>query len=641
MTIVLAIVAAVCLVILIFVLLQNRKLELTAATANQEAERHRQHYEAETSRAQTEAQQEADRQRQHYEGETARVYSEAQAAVAEAQKLIDQQIAGLKQESERVRQHYEAEARKVQEAADALVAKNLAEVESLRKYETLRDAEAEAQRELAEAIKEATALREHAEALMAQAREAAAQERSQAVEKAKGLRDQADALLDQATRDAGRIMAEAEKRAEQIGGDAYRALREKELLEHAAEAMRNVVEDYGDRYLIPTHSLLDDLAAEFGYAAAGESLKSAIGLSRRMVEQGQAATCDYAEANRRKIAISFVIFAFNGLVASILAGVKSDNYGTLEQKIRDSFSLVNVNGQAFRNARIMPAYLDARLAELKWGVVVQEMARQRQDEQRVLREEMRDREKARREDERRIQEAKKEEEMKRMAREEVLNEHERAVAELRAKLQKASEEQRAELEKAIEENEVKFKSQLQEKDEQVRLAKEESQRAISNAEKGIKHGHVYIISNIGSFNREDVFKIGLTRRDDWQERVDELGDASVPFKFDVHGIIESDNAPALERKLHTRFMAQQVNKRSSYNEFFRVSLTEIFEEIQKLKQGEDFTVKRWTTSADATLWHESQKIDNDPQELEKWLSRERAKARRSPALDAVSSFDEV
>ena len=221
------------------------------------------------------ANQESERLRQHYESETQRVYNEAQAAVAEAQKQIDQQFAELKQESERIRQHYETEIRKSQDAADALVAKTIKDFEPLRKFEKFRDAEAEVQRQLDDALKEAASLRAEAQTLMEQAKTAAADERAQAVQKAKALRDQADALLNQATRDAGRIMAEAEKRAEKIGGDAYRALREKEMLEQAAEAMRNVIEGYGDRYLVPTHSLLDNLAADFGYAAAGESLKSA------------------------------------------------------------------------------------------------------------------------------------------------------------------------------------------------------------------------------------------------------------------------------------------------------------------------------------------------------------------------------
>jgi DNA repair exonuclease SbcCD ATPase subunit len=290
MTIVFAIIAVVCIGLFIAAMFLNKKLEGQVAAANQESER----------------------LRQHYESETQRVYNEAQASVAEAQKQIEQQLAEVKQESETIRQHYETETRKSQDAADALVAKTIKDFEPVRRFEKFRDAEAEAQRQLANALKEATSLRAEAQSLMEQAKAAAADERLAAKEKAKALRDQADALLNQATRDAGRIMAEAEKRAEQIGGDAYRALREKELLEQAAEAMRNIIEGYGDRYLIPTHNLLDDLAVEFGYAAAGASLKSALDLSRRMVEQGEAAACDYVEADRRKTAIQFVIHAFKG-----------------------------------------------------------------------------------------------------------------------------------------------------------------------------------------------------------------------------------------------------------------------------------------------------------------------------------------
>jgi F0F1-type ATP synthase membrane subunit b/b' len=405
MTIVFAILFVVALGFTIFLLIKNKKLEDEVLRVNNWAQ---------TSIS--DAQKAADQK-------VAEIQQESQASIAEAQKLIDQQFAEMQQEAERIKQHYESESRKIREVADALVAKTVKDFEPLRKYEKLRDAEAEAQKQLADALKDATSLRAEAQTLLEQTRAAAAQERSQAIQKAKGLRDQADALLNQATRDASRIMAEAEKRAEQIGGDAYRALREKEMLEKAAEAMRNIVEGYGDRYLIPTHSLLDDLAAEFGYAAAGQSLKSARDLSRRMVEQGEAAACDYVETSRRTTAIQFVIHAFNGRVDAVLSRVKHDNYGTLEQEIRDAFSLVNKDGQAFRNARILPAYLDSRLAELKWGVVVQELARQRLEEQRAIREEMREEEKRRREVEQQMRDAAKEEEMQRAARETVLQDH--------------------------------------------------------------------------------------------------------------------------------------------------------------------------------------------------------------------------
>ncbi len=392
MTIFLAVLAGGFLGLFLFFFLRSKRVERLVtqrdgeiSAVKQESERIRKHYESEAQRIVNEAQQtavnaqnavdqqraamaqESESYRKHYESEAQRIFREAQQALANAQQLVDEERRTLGQESERVRQHYETEARRIQTEANTAITEAQQGAESLRKYQTLADAEAEVRRTLAAATTEATALRKEAQALLAQAHIAAADERSQAIQKAKALREQADALLNQATRDAGHIMAEAEKRAEQIGGDAYRALREKEQLEQAAEAMRNIVEGYGDRYLVPTHSLLDDLAAEFGYAAAGESLKSARDLSRRMVEQGEAATCDYAEANRRKIAINFVIFAFNGLVDSLLSDIRKGDPGTLEQEIRDAFSLVNKDGTAFRDARILPAYLDARLAELKWG----------------------------------------------------------------------------------------------------------------------------------------------------------------------------------------------------------------------------------------------------------------------------------
>jgi hypothetical protein len=520
---------------------------------------------------------------------------QSQTAVAEAQKLIDQQFAEMQQETERIREHYEDEAGKAQEAARAQVAKTINDYEPLRKYVKLHDAEAEAKLQLADALTEAGNLRKEAQSLLEQAKNSAAQQRSEAIQKVKALRDQADALLNQATKDAGRMMVEAEKHAEQIGGDAYRALREKEMLEKASEAMRNIVEGYGDRYLVPTHSLLDDLAADFGYAAAGQSLKSARDLSRRMVEQNEAAVCDYVESSRRTTAIQFVIHAFNGRVDAVLSRVKQDNHGTLQQEIRDAFSLVNKDGQAFRNARILPAYLDARLAELKWGIVVQELARQRLEEQRALREEMREEEKRRREIEQHMRDAVKEEEMLKSA-----------MAKAQQNVQQANEEQKA-----------KYEQEIEELAEKLKEAEEKNQRAVSMAQQ-TKHGHVYIISNIGSFG-DNVYKIGQTRRLVPQDRIDELSSASVPFEFNIHGMIECEDAPSFEDALHKTFASTRINKMNQRKEFFRVGIKEIRQEIEKLQRHKKVTLKLWTEEARAQEWEETRKIDSTPQTLQNWL----------------------
>ena len=97
-----------------------------------------------------------------------------------------------------------------------------------------------------------------------------------------------------------------------------------------------------------------------------------------------------------------------------------------------------------------------------------------------------------------------------------------------------------------------------------------------------KAGYVYVISNLGSFG-ENVFKIGMTRRLDPQDRVNELGSASVPFKFDVHSFIFSEDAVALETKLHKELEERRVNKINLRKEFFNCSIEEL-ESIVKRSQ---------------------------------------------------------
>lgn len=111
--------------------------------------------------------------------------------------------------------------------------------------------------------------------------------------------------------------------------------------------------------------------------------------------------------------------------------------------------------------------------------------------------------------------------------------------------------------------------ELQSQLSNVIIKKEE----ISNLQNG-KAGNVYVISNLGSFG-ENIFKIGMTRRFDPQDRINELSNASVPFKFDVHSFIFSDDASALETELHKRLNERRVNKVNLRKEFFNVSIDEL------------------------------------------------------------------
>lgn len=112
--------------------------------------------------------------------------------------------------------------------------------------------------------------------------------------------------------------------------------------------------------------------------------------------------------------------------------------------------------------------------------------------------------------------------------------------------------------------------ELEEKLKELESAKE----SVLEREANARAGYVYIISNIGSFG-DDIYKIGMTRRLEPMDRIKELSSASVPFEFDVHAMIFSDNAPELENILHKHFEAQSVNRVNLKKEFFHVSLDEI------------------------------------------------------------------
>ena len=450
-----------------------------------------------------------------------------------------------------------------------------------------------ANQELENAIIEADELKAEAQKELEEASISANSIKVQANIDATTIKQNATNQLDNATKEAKIIIEQADKKAQEIAGDAYKAMQNATELEKTAKAMKNIIEGYGDRYLIPTFSLLDDLAEEFGHTEGGEKLKFAREKTRLMIKNGTSAKCDYVEANRRETAINFILDAFNGKVDSILSKVKKDNYGTLEQKIKDSYQVVNNNGKAFRNAVITQEYLNARIDELKWAVITQELKWDEQEEQRRIKEQIREEEKARREFEKAIKDAQKEEET----------------------LKKLIDKAQKEVAQASEEQKSKYEDKLRELEDKLKIAEDKNQRAISMAQQ-TKSGNVYVISNIGSFG-ENVYKIGMTRRLEPLDRVRELGDASVPFGFDVHTMIFSENAPGLERELHKKFLRLQMNKVNPRKEFFKVTLADIKAEIDSLNIN-----AKWTMTAEARQYRETlaieQAISNDKQKELEW-----------------------
>jgi len=149
---------------------------------------------------------------------------------------------------------------------------------------------------------------------------------------------------------------------------------------------------------------------------------------------------------------------------------------------------------------------------------------------------------------------------------------------------------------------AEYEAKLRELEGKLEAAEEKNQRALSMAQQ-TRAGHVYVISNVGSFG-EEVFKIGMTRRLEPKDRIRELGDASVPFEFDVHAMIFSDDAPGLEKNLHKHFLRRQMNKVNPRKEFFRLELTEIRTELESLG-----VETLWTMAAEAREYRETIRIE--------------------------------
>ena len=228
-------------------------------------------------------------------------------------------------------------------------------------------------------------------------------------------------------------------------------------------------------------------------------------------------------------------------IANIVKDMKYSDWETIKMKVSTLISNIDHLLMSYTDTHFDDDYLKSvyNYIEAKYLVV------QKQEEEREERE-------AQREYERAIKKALKDEEKA----QEALEQKKREIAEAQTqeKIQKLQEQIQG-LEKALVE------------------ARELRERAMSMAQQ-TKIGYVYVISNIGSFGK-DVYKIGMTRRLDPMERVLELSNASVPFPFDVHTFIYSEDAPSLEADLHRRFDAKKVNSINYRKEYFHVTLDEI------------------------------------------------------------------
>jgi hypothetical protein len=298
------------------------------------------------------------------------------------------------------------------------------------------------------------------------------------------------------------------------------------------------------------------------------------GEQKRMIQEKTAAACVIEwQVNGSKVegrkqtnqTIRLMLRAFNGECDAAVAKVNYRNAQVMEARIRKAFEIIN-GLAAVQQATISTHYLDLKLQELALAHEYEEKLQEEKEEQRRIREQMREEEIAQREIEKAKQDAEKEE----------------------AKYQQLLVKAREEAERAEGAKQAKLAGQIEELQKRLAEAQANKERAIARAQM-TRSGHVYVISNIGSFG-EHVYKVGMTRRLDPMDRIRELSDASVPFSFDVHAVIYSDDAPTLENTLHRTFHNRRVNRINQRKEFFRVSIEEIAEAVRTHRGDIEFTL---------------------------------------------------
>ncbi len=286
----------------------------------------------------------------------------------------------------------------------------------------------------------------------------------------------------------------------------------------------------------------------------------------RMLKEGLAAKCTMnwtIEGSEKKgeqmigKLMKLALRTFNADSDAAIAKVKWNNIGTMADRINKSEETIEKTLDKW-GIIIVDSYRDLKLKELRLTFERAELDQRIKEEQKEIREQQREEEKARREAETAERAAEKEERQLAMALEKAKQEMSQAhTADMTKHLMR------------IKEHEIKLSS-----------AGEDRQRAVSMAQL-TKMGNVYIVSNVGSFGH-DVLKIGMTRRMDPMDRIWELSDASVPFDFDVHGMIKTDDAPSLEAKLHQKFEDRRLNLINLRKEFFRVTIKDVQEVVTAL-----------------------------------------------------------
>ena len=281
-----------------------------------------------------------------------------------------------------------------------------------------------------------------------------------------------------------------------------------------------------------------------------------------------------------------ILRCFNAECANIIGSVTVKNVDSSRSKIQRSFDMLNKIFES-DGVQISKSYLASKLEELSLVYTYMVKEEEEKEQRRAIREQMVEEEKVRREIERAKQKIEKEE-----------TQFSNEVKKLMSYMQKAKDD----VEKQL------YIDKIQELEEKLKALQADKDNVLER-EQNTRAGFVYIISNIGSFG-EQVFKIGMTRRLEPMDRIAELSSASVPFPFDVHAMIFSEDAPGLETVLHQHFDSERVNKVNPRKEFFKVDLDEIKKVVL---ENHNATVK-FVDIPDATEYRETLRMEESEKE---------------------------
>jgi len=260
---------------------------------------------------------------------------------------------------------------------------------------------------------------------------------------------------------------------------------------------------------------------------------------------------------------TLLVHSFNIQCISLLKDIRWNNFETIIKTLNRTYKYENKLGKYYCT-QITKEYFDLQVQLLHLEFEYQNKVYQEKEEARLIKEEKREEEKALLEIER---------ERKKAEQEEIY--YSKALNKVKKEIENATGSKYDLLLEKI----IYLETELLE-------AQENKERAISMAQQ-TRRGYVYVISNIGSFG-QNIFKIGMTRRLDPTDRIRELSNASVPFGYDIHVMIYSEDAPTLETKLHNAFEDKKVNVVNGRKEFFKVQLDDIEKVVRESGIEVDF-----------------------------------------------------